>query len=163
MTHVGFHYTIQWASPYSDPPGGLPKIMAEMYETLDQREHRREIGEYGNGVPPSFSALHKIGDGYCVCITSVSTPSKPYSQKTLASVRLKRITRRLSKKYPLIADELIADEIKKKPEYFSGITDEKIKANYDKAIEWEKEVYDRFLEGVKKGQVFVYGVPQEIL
>lgn len=162
MTHVGFHYTIQWGSPYSDPRGGLPRIKAEMYETLEQRERRRENGD-GYGVPSAFSALHTIGDGYSVYITSVCTPTKRYSKETLAVVRKKRLSRRITKKYPLFADQLIVDEIYKKPEYYAGETDAKIKADCDQAIAWEEEVYRKFLEGVKNGEIYIYAVPQEVL
>lgn len=163
MTHVGFHYTIQWNSSYTDPPNGMPKILAEMYESLEQREKRREKERYRQCVPMAFTELHTIGDGYSIYITSVSTPTKRYSKDTLAVIRKKRIMRRITKKYPLFADQLIASEIEKKPEYYAGVTNEKIQAEYDEAVAREVEAYRKFLEGVKTGEIFIYAVPQECM
>ncbi|MBN1535218.1 MAG: hypothetical protein JW908_00695 [Anaerolineales bacterium] len=143
MTHIGYHYTLQWGNPYTDPPEGKPRVIAEMFETIKQRKNRVANGdEY---FPRQLSALHTLGDGYGCHISAVSTPHKKLPKDTLAEVRKKRIKRRMQKKYPMLADILVAEEMEKKPEYYAGETDPDIQAMQDEAIWKEEEIYQRFL------------------
>ena len=144
--HVGFRYLIMWTNPYADPPNGMPKIKAEMFESIDQREKRYESGDR-NPTPIRFSSKHELGDGYAVCIQSVSTPTRSLSKGSLATVRRKRLERRMSKKYPLLAKELMAEEIQKNKDYYEGETREDIKRSYDEAIQAEIDMYEKFLAG----------------
>jgi len=148
MAHVGYLYQIKWHSPYTDPPEGQPRIKAEMFESIEQRKARTAIGE--DPFPKSLSRLSNIGDGYGCYISGVSTPTKTISKDALISVRKKRLERRIKNKYPLLADEMIKDELSKKPDYYQGETNALLKESYDEAIQKEIETYQRFLEATRE-------------
>jgi hypothetical protein len=149
MTHVGFKYTITWSNPYRQPPDGQPRTKHVLYETLAQREERRRQGD--TSTPPKwFNDLHTIGDGYCISITAICTPTRQISAEALASVRRMRLERRMRKKYPLFADQMIQEELAAKPDFYAGITDPAIAARYRSAIEDEQRWYDEFLAATTK-------------
>jgi hypothetical protein len=77
------------------------------------------------------------------------SPSKQLSEKTLKSIRRKRLKNRVEKKYPLFADEFFEDEIKNKTDYFEGKSDSEAQAAKDRIIQKEREMYVRFLEQVE--------------
>jgi len=54
--------------------------------------------------------------------------SRQLSQESLASVRQKRLSRRIERQAPLLAEQLIADELAAKPDYYAGQTDPAIAA-----------------------------------
>jgi len=143
---TGFRYTIQWHSPHTEPPDGQPRVKAEMFETTEQRREREARGER---TPPEwFRELHKIGDGYCIGVQHISPPPRQLPRETLASVRRKRLRRRIEKKYPLFAEQMIAEEMAKKPAYYDGITDPHLQAGKDAALAAWRELYERFLIAV---------------
>jgi hypothetical protein len=49
--------------------------------------------------------------------------SRQLSQEGLASQRLKRLERRMRRKYPLLAEQFIAEAMAAKPAYYAGLTD----------------------------------------
>ena len=157
MTHVGWLYQIIWSNPYTDPPTGYSRIKAEMFESVEQREFRSTHGEYACPVPKDFAELHQLGDGYCVAITAICTPSKQLSKEALASVRRKRLERKVKNKFPLFAEQMIADEINRNPDYFKGITREDLQLKHDEAIVEEQAIYERFIDGQKTRMIVVNG------
>lgn len=144
MSHVGFRYTIQWFTPCEDPPNDLPRMKAEMFETVEQRKMRMDRGE--PPVPVWFSNLHKIGDHYCVYIQAINTPMKGYKKETLSNIRKKRAFRRIQKKYPLFIDEFLKEELDKKPEYYAGETKKDLEKALQEVLDYENKIYTRFLE-----------------
>ncbi len=151
MTHVGFRYTIEWFTPYSDPPGGLPRIKAEMFETCEQRQARMTGGE--PSIPQWFSDLCVIGDHYCVTCQAICTPPKVLPESSLAVVRQKRLKRRIEKKYPLFAQEFVGQEIERKPEYYAGVTRPDLAAAHQGVLDSDQELYQRFLAYVSQGDI----------
>lgn len=148
MTHVGFHYQIRWNNPYTEPPEGKPLVIAEMFETIEQRKQRVNGGD--GYFPERLSAMCELGSGYGCHITAITTPHKKLPKVTLAEVRKKRIKRRMQAKYPMLADIFVAEEIERKPEYYAGETDPRIEAMQDEAIREEEEIYQRFLEETRR-------------
>lgn len=148
MTHVGFKYYIAWHTEYSNPPEGKPRVMDVMFESLEQREARMKKGE--PSVPLWFSYQHVFGDGYCVCIQSICTPSKMIPKETLSSIRHKRLTRRVTAKYPLLAEQIISEEIMLNKAYYDGVTDAGRLLEHEKAIKREHEIYQEYLDYIKE-------------
>lgn len=144
MAVVGYRYTIEWSNPYKMPEIGQPLVKAEMFETVIQREKRLKTDR--NSIPSEFSALHEPGDGYCVCWRAISEPMKQLSKETLAGIRKKRITRRMQKKYPLFAEEMIKKAINENPEYYAGITRADLQADKDQVIDEERAIYEEFMK-----------------
>ena len=138
MTHVGFRYTIQWFTPYDDPPKGLPRIKAEMFETIEQRKTRMNNGE--SPIPTWFSDLHKIGDHYSIYSQAICTPMRQLNKAALSSIRIKKATRRIQKKYPLLVDGFLKEELDKKPEYYAGETENKLEEARKEVFDYENEI-----------------------
>lgn len=144
----GTLYSIEWTNPYSEPPDGAPRVLAEVY-TL------------GREPPAEFAKIRfSLGGGYGKCVRHVSPPGKQLPSQTLARVRQKRLARRINAKVPLFAEFFIQKEMEKKPEFYKGITDPALQKAHDdvQAEEWER--YQGYL--VHLGEVIVYAdEPQE--
>lgn len=66
--------------------------------------------------------LHLWEPGRVVIAWSANEgPPRRLSQQSLASVRRKRLRRRLERKHPLFAEELFQREIAQRPDHFAGI------------------------------------------
>ena len=55
-----------------------------------------------------------------ICWNGIYPERRKLSKEGLASVRQKRLRRRLERKFPLFADALFEEELAKKPEFFAG-------------------------------------------
>ena len=148
---VGFLYRLEWNNPYTNPPGGLPRVMAEIYL-------RSENGE-GARIPQVLMDLHKPGCGFCVSVRAISPPGKGLGPETLASVRRKRLRRRLEKKYPLFADQMFDEAINERPAYFLEGKSEHDEGKR-RVLQHYMEEYER-LKGIE-GDLIVYGSVSEI-
>lgn len=104
------HYIVQWGNPYTPPPG--PKVLAwgkSRFGAADDREMDAAVAKH-----------HVIGSGYSFCVGFDSIRDhKIMAPEALASSRRKRMETKLRKKYPLIADLLIADELRDNADYYS--------------------------------------------
>ena len=145
MDCEGFYYVIRWNG--RTPLNGKPEIKAEYYETEEQCKQRRMVEN--SLCPLKILSQYVIGEGYQFEIRHISKPTRQITKETLASIRRKRLVRKINKKYPLFADEFIADELEKKQNYYEGITDPEIKKLYDEAVQREKEDYQKFQEAVR--------------
>jgi len=146
--HVGFYYRVEWGNPYTSPPENKPRIIAEYFESIEQRSARMQQGE--PAFPKWLSDLHQIGDGYAICGSAICKPSTPLPREKLASIRKKRLVRRLTKKYPLLFEQFMKSELERKPDYYSGITDSDIEAARDDAIRQQEELYQRYLNAISE-------------
>lgn len=136
---VGAVWTLQWSNPYKDPPAGQARVIAEKFVKYGD--------PFYNQIPQEFEADKT--SGYSVYWSAVMAPSRQLPEKTLKSIRMKRLQRRVENKYPLFADQFFEDELKRKPDYFEGKSDPEAQAVKDRIIQKEKEMYARFLEQVE--------------
>ena len=143
---VGFLYRLEWANPYTDPPGGMPRVMAEIFL-------KSENGE-GARIPQMMMELHEPGCGFCVSVRAIRPPKKGFTPEALASVRQKRLRRRLEKKYPLFADQMFDEAINERPAYFLEGKSEHDEGKR-RVLQLYMEEYER-LKGIE-GQLIVYG------
>jgi hypothetical protein len=135
---VGAIWTLQWSNPYTNPPVGMERVIAE------------KLVKYGDPfyshIPPEFDADKT--PGYTAYWSAVMKPSKQLPEKTLKSIRRKRLQSRIENKYPLFADQFLEEELKSKPDYFEGKSEPEAQAVKNRIIQKEKEMYERFLEKV---------------
>lgn len=139
---IGAVWNIQWNNPYTKPPEGMPRVLAEFFFPSDDPRARicpDEVMEY-------YNHHNLFGSGYDIHWQSVSAPPKIISQENLSSIRKKRLERRVKKKYPLFAEQFIAEEIEAKHDYYSGITDSQIEQRRASVLEEEQERLQRLLE-----------------
>ena len=81
----------------------------------------RPVGEIlAEGTEEEVSPFWKPGE-VAICWTYDMDPPKKLSQAGLASVRRKRLQRKLERKHPLLAAVLFEEALKEKPEFFAGV------------------------------------------
>jgi hypothetical protein len=119
-----------------------PRVLCELF--LLDRPHK---------MPEQIANFPiTLGGGYARNISFPSPPIKQLSQDVLSSVRKKRLQRRMDKRYGFFADHFIQEELEKKSDYYSGITDEKIQADLDRHSQEESSRWDYL---VKNAGVFL--------
>jgi len=125
---VGTLYSIAWGSPYTEPPDGAPRVLAEYF-----------IPGHAVHPPEAIQTFpHTLGGGYGLSIAHLSPPIRRQSPEALASLRQKRLRRRLERQAPMFADQLYTQEVARKEAYYvKGITD----ANLEEAREQEEAAY----------------------
>jgi hypothetical protein len=138
---IGAVWKIEWNNPYTNPPEGMPRILAEFFYNNDDPRSRLLPSEVND-----FYTKHNLqGNGYGIYWQSVHI-QKTLDQGKLASIRKKRLQRRMSEKYPLFAAQFIAEELEKKPEYYSGITDARINQKRASILEAEESHLHELLD-----------------
>lgn len=139
---IGAVWSIQWGNPYTEPPVGQPRVMAERFYPVVHQNLRV--------CPSELTALHTPGSGYRVVWSAVGALPKKMPKDRLARTRLARLRRRMEKRYPLISEQLIEEEIGKRPSYYAGITDESIEQARDAAEALERQRLARLLAEYEK-------------
>ena len=137
-------WMLQWGNPYTEPPAGMPRVRLEM----------AFFGDHPNAIhcPPEIEGLKVLGDGWAVVHQCLAREVRKLPVETLARVRRKRLERRMRRKYPLLADLMIEEEMRKKPEYYAGITDERIERGREEVEARERERWGRlYAEAVRHG------------
>ena len=138
MSHaLGFILSLAWYTPYDDPPDGLPRVAAEIYVPCDYP------GQGGKPAPKDLADLHQAlrakGLRYCLNSQALMPESRRLPPASVASARQKRMHRRIQNSAPLLAEELIAEELAAKPAYYAGQTDPDLEAARDAVLAAEAE------------------------
>lgn len=133
----GFRLAIEWGNPYKDPPEGKPHVLAEKYVLTDKGCPE---------IPEEFNGLASLGSGYNFTIRHIEEPPKQLSKETLSKIRKNRLQKRIEKKYPLFADQIIESEMNSNPEYFEGITRSDLQEKKNGEIERSNIEYKKLLE-----------------
>lgn len=140
---IGAVWFIGWNNPYTNPPEGMPKILAEFYFDADDPQVRL----LPNEVKEFFNKHKLLGSGYGIHWKPLDEITLPDSEK-LAKIRRRRLEQRMKSKYPLVANQFIAEELEKRPNYYSGVVDQE-RIN---VLEKEKEYINR----LRKERVIIY-------
>lgn len=110
-----FIYSLCWSNPYTEPPNGQPKVLAQM----------TVISNSDKGGAPCCPAevlnLWVAGSGYAIYCDYVHLPIQHWSPERTFAYRRKRLEARIRKKYPLFAEQMIAESIQAKPEYYGNV------------------------------------------
>lgn len=119
---IGAVWSLRWGNPYTSPPDGRG-VIKELYFPLGHRHLRV--------CPPEILKAHVPGSGYGIYWSAVSAIPKKLPQDKLASVRQKRLRRRMEEKYPLFAEQFIDEEMQKRPEFYAGLPNEHLEQARD--------------------------------
>lgn len=114
---LGFLHKLEWSNPYTNPPDGMERVLVEVFipETLEGcRQCPRQIEEM----------LGKIGfgSGYGHSVRAITPVIKKLPVDVLARIRKQRLRKRVEEKYPLFADEMYENELKRNADYYEGRT-----------------------------------------
>jgi hypothetical protein len=134
-THtLGFLWRVCWLNPYTQPPDGEPRILAEEFVPCHPGE--------GAGKPPVslLALLTQPGSGYSLSVSAITPLPKGLFGARLAKVRRERLERRM-RKYPLFAAQFTQEALAGNPDYYTG------DSQYDQARQelldqWQKRLDD---------------------
>jgi len=132
-------WDVRGATP---PPDGFPVLAAERVVYTDSDDRRFVCSDYAGG-------------GYHSVISHMSIdPPRRVPAETLAKIRRQRLERRMRARYPLLADEMIAAELARNPDYYRGVTDADIGAAADAVLAGEAAERERLLGLVGRGVIW---------
>ena len=107
-----YRWEARWSNPYTAPPDGQPRIRATTQTPYTAGSSR---------TPPEIAAAAPIGSGYCVAVSVTDDqPPRRFSQAAKARIRRRNLERRIQRRAPLFAAELLQAELDRRPEYFAG-------------------------------------------
>ena len=102
-----WRYSLRWALPHRPCPG--PVELASV------------VVEAGARCPTEISLMWAPGTGYGVCIDFLDDrPIRRWSEERKAAARRRNLARRLDKRAPLFAQELMERELLARPDSFAG-------------------------------------------
>lgn len=150
MQVKGVLFQIKWNNPYTTPPSGASRVLAEIF-----------LPDATDGKPPPEILAIPVtpGGGYSLAFRAIPPPPSQLPVETLARVRRKRLERRVRAKAPLFANEFIADELARKPDYYDGVTDPDIEARRQLALEQGRAERERLF--ARPNVLIVYGAEPE--
>ncbi|RWR31373.1 hypothetical protein D2T31_04705 [Sinirhodobacter populi] len=107
-----------WGNPHTSPPDGMPRIVMAI---LCDRPHPIP-SEITQMIRPG--ADYQPGSGWTIGWERIDQrPIRRWSQEARARVRQNNLRRRIEKKFPLFAEDFIADELARRPQYYAGSND----------------------------------------
>lgn len=99
-------WSLRWYTPYSEPPEGLPRVLAF------------EITE-GSERPLNLYKMSPPGGGYMVCWSLIDEREpRRLSEAAKQNLRRKSLVRRVVAKAPLFLEEIVSRELSSQPDYF---------------------------------------------
>lgn len=102
-------WSLRWANPTRPIPDGMPRVKKAMLVTR------------GTPCPPEILAEWVAGGLYAVCWELITQrPIKRWSREAKSRARRRNLRKRLENKVPLFADQLEAEELARRPEYFAA-------------------------------------------
>lgn len=100
-------WSLTWRNPFTTPPG--PRVLASA------------IVQAGTPCPPEVADKWVAGAGYAISWELVEQrPIRRWSLEAKARVRQRRLRRRMERKFPLLANLFINEELAARPEYYAG-------------------------------------------
>lgn len=119
---LGFLHRLEWYSPYTNPPDGEERVLAEVFMAANEegcRQCPREIED----LYLELRRRKNGSTGYSHTIRALSAPVKSRDPEFLARIRVNRMEKRMRERFPLFAEEYIREELRKNGAYYEGITD----------------------------------------
>ena len=102
-------WSLRWGDPYPSPPQREGRVRAAVAVPA------------GTPCPPEISKLWEAGSGWVICWDMIDqAPVRRWSQEAKARVRQRNLRKRTERKFPLFAETFIADELAKRPDYYSA-------------------------------------------
>jgi len=109
-------YRVAWHSPYTEPPAGWPRVLAESlvpdWHSSDKR------------YPDDLEQLSRSRWGYTI-YTSLYDDNGPdarksWSRERKAKARKQRLEKRLEKQCPMFWQQMYQEELSKRPLYYAA-------------------------------------------
>jgi hypothetical protein len=142
---TGRLFRIEWGNPYCDPPQGAPRILAEIF-----------VPGHPTRTPPELLAVPvSLGGGYSLTSRHIAPPARSLPQESLASLRRKRLVRRINARAPLFAEAFIEQELAGKPDYYDGQTDPGLETRRKAVLDREQAERDELWS--RPNQLIIYG------
>lgn len=126
---IGFLYRLQWVG-HDAPPNGVRVLLEKFVPGSSPR------------CPPEIEAAWQPGTGYSVCVGAIEKPLRRQSPERVGRLRRDKLRKRLERDYPLFAEQMYAEALAAKPDYYAGRN-----PNDDKVAELERclwEQYERY-------------------
>lgn len=146
VTLVGNVWSIRWHNPYTEPPAGMPRTLAEMLVPV--------TGGVDGAICPVEIRDYPRPRGYTVYCSALLEPLKPFTPERLARTRRQRLERRVQTKTPLFAEQFIAEDLASKPEYYAGESDRHLVDARERVLAEEQERYEYLT--AHPGELLVY-------
>ncbi|GAA5533825.1 hypothetical protein [Deinococcus aluminii] len=112
-----YEYSLAYYTRYREPPDGIDRVQLRV-------RVEAAPGQGGPPTPPEILArwqeLGGPGGRWVVCSQFVEPPPERRSQEHRARQRLGNLQRRMEKKAPLFAEQLVTDQLARRPGYFAG-------------------------------------------
>ena len=100
-------WSLSWRNPHTEPPG--PRVLAAV------------LVERGQPCPAEVMAKWSPGCGYAIGWELVTQrPIRRWSTEAKGKARRRNLRARLEKRFPLFAEQWIADELERRPSYYAG-------------------------------------------
>jgi hypothetical protein len=115
---IGYEYSVQWHNPKTEPPPGMARVLIKAFAFSTRPEHKpeaivRKLAELG------------FGSGWVLCSQAITPPAKRHTAERRARQRVGNLTRRVEKTIgPLFSQEVVAEAVARKPDYYAGAVDE---------------------------------------
>lgn len=111
---IGYQYSLEWYTPYSDPPAGMGRVLMRAFACGTGPHARpacidRKQAELG------------FGSGWVICVQAVTPPPKRHTAEQKGKRRVGNLQRRVSRTIgPMFAQEVIDAELTRKADYYAG-------------------------------------------
>jgi hypothetical protein len=109
------------------------------------RRYVRKDSPFYNHIPPDVLERCVLGK-WVPAWSAIHPPTREMSQAARASIRRKRMEKRMQKKYPLFAKDFIRAELERRPQYFSGEGDPAVEQLRQEVLDRERAVYEAWKE-----------------
>lgn len=143
MSTLGHVWQIQWSNPHTEPPEGMPRLLAEMYVP--------RVGDGSARLPAEIGGYPRPR-GYTVYCMGLGPPLRPLPLERLVKLRRGRLERRLQAKAPLFAEEFIAERLARQPEYYAGT---EVSPAREAILAVERRAFEMYTS--RPGELIVYG------
>lgn len=146
LTPAYVHWIEFWPN---NTPEGFPRTLARwVYTEKEKREHTDTCQE-----ERTLCEVSKLLGLHTHSISSIypkPVPQRP--RDTLARMRRNRLQKRMSKKWPLFAEQLIQEELDKIPDYYAGLSPyDDYRTNYNRTLA-EEYIKDKAAIAKRKEQ-----------
>lgn len=119
---LGFLHRLEWYSPYTNPPDGEERVLAEVFMAVTM-EGCRQCPKEIEDLYLELRRKKNGSTGYSHTIRALTAPVKSRDPEILARIRVNRMEKRMRERFPLFAEEYIREELRRKRAYYEGITD----------------------------------------
>jgi hypothetical protein len=124
-----WEFVVEWANPFTDPPDGQPRVVARTRVAVPRDagapETPSDILRAWETANRTF--VERLAPGerprwpYSIAVSRVELTVRRQSDRAKYGRRLAYLVRRMRRRYPMVAEEMIRAALEQKPEYY-GMT-----------------------------------------